>query len=124
MQLSDLREDIQQQLLAERTTLCSKWKVNTPYQVCFTNAEDTRYFTAVRRQLSWNDDKGNYMPFGGGSVWHITYGKILWSRTKKPMGGFDYIWVRSNKTFGKSANGTEIPKTLATKAEVMQLLDR
>ena len=57
MLLSELSADIQQKLRKERAELCSRWKVNTPYQICFTDAEGTRYFTAVRKQSPWNDDK-------------------------------------------------------------------
>ena len=121
MLLSELSADIQQKLIKERAELCSRWKVNTPYQICFTDAEGTRYFTAVRKQSPWNDDKGHYMHFGGGSCWYITYGKIQWSTTKNPVGQVEYIWVKSGKTFNVSRNGTPIPKTLPTKAEVLQL---
>ena len=123
MLLSELDANIQQKLKVERTELHSKWKVNTPYQICFTNAEGTRYFSAVRKQSPWNDDKGHYMNFGGGSCWHITYGKILWSTTKNPVGETEYVWVKSSKIFGKSLNGTIIPSTLPTKAEVLKLAE-
>lgn len=77
MMLDDLDIDIKNSLLESRKNLCSEWKENTAYRVCFTNPEGTRYFRAVRCCVSWGDDKGNYMPFGGGTYWKITYGKIL-----------------------------------------------
>lgn len=107
---------------AERLTLCDSWKINNSYEVCFVNKEGTRYFSAIRKCISWNDDKGNYMPFGGGSVWYVSYGKIQWDRMKQIMGkDFDYYWCKGSK-FTKSQNGTIIPKTVNTKKEVMDLV--
>lgn len=121
MMLDDLDIDIKNSLLESRKNLCSEWKENTAYRVCFTNPEGTRYFRAVRCCVSWSDDKGNYMPFGGGTYWEITYGKILWTTGKDVMGQKTYYWVQSNKTFGKSSNGTIIPTKVGTKKEVLEI---
>lgn len=121
MTLSDLPQEVQQELINERVELCSKWHRNTPYEVCFTNKEGTRYFEARRKQSAYSDDRGNYMPFGGGSQWYIYYGKILWDRRKNPVGEWDYYWVKTGQTFGKSSNGTMIPKSLGKKSEVIEL---
>lgn len=121
MKLDDLDSKIKNELLEQRKELCSKWKQNSAYDICFTNTDGTRYFKAMRVVLSWNDDKGHYMPFGGGTYWKIIYGKIKWATVKNPIGGKDYVWVQSRETFSKSANGTVIPIKLKTKKEVLEI---
>lgn len=37
------------------------------------------------------------------------------------MGQKTYYWVKSNKTFGKSSNGTIIPTKVGTKKEVLEI---
>ena len=121
MKLDDLDGKIKNELLEQRKELCLKWKQNSAYDICFTNTDGTRYFKAMRVVLSWNDDKGHYMPFGGGTYWKIRYGKIKWATVKNPIGGKDYVWVQSRETFSKSANGTVIPIKLKTKKEVLEI---
>lgn len=121
MTLNDLDFDIKNKLVEQRKELCSKWKKNDSYNICFTNEEGTRYFRATRVVSSWNDDKGNYMPFGGGSCWKIRYGKIKWATEKDPLGGTVYSWVQSRETFSKSVNGTVIPNEVKTKKEVLEI---
>ena len=88
-------------------------------QVLLYNQPGTRYFHARRHQNSWYDDKGNYMPFGGGSEWTLQYGCIGFSRKKQVM-GYDYVLCRG-KTYSKSANGTIIPASVKTKKEVLSI---
>ena len=121
MKLDDLDIEIKNELLEQRKELCSKWKQNSAYDICFTNTDGTRYFKAKRVVLSWNDDKGHYMPFGGGTYWQIRYGKIKWATEKNPIGGTVYVWVQSRETFSKSANGTVIPNEVKTKNEVLEI---
>lgn len=124
MKLSDLVPEIKERLLAERPMLHETWKENTPNRICLTNAEGTRYFIASRKHLAWNDDKGNYMPFGGGSIWLVRYGKIKFRVTNDPFGQPEYSWYCSGEVFGKSANGTVIPQQLSTKKEVLDLIKK
>lgn len=125
MTLSELPQTIQDELIAKRKELHNTWKRNDSYHILFTNEEGTRYFQADRISECYTDNKGNYMPFGGGSYWKITYGKILWNRRKQPMGcEYDYYWTTSSSTFSKSKNGTIIPKTLSKKSEVLELAKR
>lgn len=121
MTLNDLNIEVKNQLIEERKQLCNKWKENSAYRICFTNPEGTRYFLAIRKVLPWNDDKGHYMSFGGGSYWQIRYGKIKWATEKDPIGGKVYLWVKSRETFSKSANGTNIPNEVKTKKEVLEI---
>ena len=121
MKLDDLDIKIKNELLEQRKELCSKWKQNSAYDICFTNTDGTRYFKAKRVVLSWNDDKGHYMPFGGGTYWQIRYGKIKWATEKNPIGGTVYVWVQSRETFSNSANGTVIPNEVKTKKEVLEI---
>lgn len=122
MKLSELPSEVQQQLAKQRNELSGK-RINTAYRVELYNADGTRYFEALRCCQSWNDDKGNYMPFGGGTYWTIRYGAVQCTTRKNPFGGKAYE-LCNGKQYGKSANGTEIPKSLKTKKEVLALVNR
>lgn len=120
MKLQELPKEIQEQLARERAQL-SKRQRNTAYDVLLYNREGTRYFYAHRVSQSWSDDKGNYMPFGGGSFWAIRYGCVQFTKYKNPVGETDYM-LCDGKQYGRSANGTDIPKRLDTKKEVIALV--
>jgi hypothetical protein len=62
------------------------------------------------------------MPFGGGTYWKIRYGKVEVGAFKSPVGTREYQLIDGH-TYGKSANGTEIPRTLETKKEVLALIN-
>ena len=117
MKLSDLPIDIQTIMNEKRAKLWQTERCDTPWRVAFVNKEGTRYFTAYR--------KNDFSRYSGGSIhgwWIVRYGKVLWDRRKQQLGdGYDYFWVFSNKTFKKSANGTEIPNEVHTKQEVLAL---
>lgn len=117
MTLQDLPEDVQQKLLSERVKLWQTMHANDAWHVAFVNKEGTRYFEAYRR----ND----FTRWSGGSMhgwWRVRYGKVLWDRSKQPIGNdYDYFWVFSNHTFKRSMNGTDIPKEVHTKKEVIEL---
>ena len=121
MTLAELPQKIQDELNAERKQLYITMAKNDPYNITLVNEAGTRYFTARRKCESWNDDKGNYMPFGGGSHWSIAYGEVRWDRRRNPVGEYDYFWVLSNKRYGRSKNGTEIPGRVATKKEAIAI---
>lgn len=124
MNISELDLEIQNKLLSSRKELHNEWKRNTQYEVVFTNIEGTRYFRAMRKQLSYSDNKGNYMPFGGGSIWHVRYGCIVWNREVN-FRVEEYKWIESSrKIFNKSSNGTIVPSRLKTKKEVLELAKR
>lgn len=116
MKLSDLPLDVQTKLRQERAELYKTRHVNTPWNVAFVNKEGTRYFSAWR--------KNDFAKWSGGSMhgwWCVRYGKVLWDRRKQPLGDdYDYFWVFS-ETFRKSANGTEIPREVHTKKEVLEI---
>ena len=120
MQFSELPQEWQESLLADRKKLKER-NVDTPYNVVRYNADGTRYFRARRCCRSWNDDKGNYMPFGGGSYWTVRYGQVQFKKVRNVMGQTEWE-LCEGKTFPKSANGTEIPREVATKKEVMDIL--
>ena len=101
MKFCDLPIDTRQRLNCERLNLHNR-SINSAYEVLLYNQLGTRYFHARRHQNSWYDDKGNYMPFGGGSEWTLQYGCIGFSRKKQVM-GYDYVLCRG-KTYSKSAN--------------------
>lgn len=123
MKYSELPQEAREQLESNKASFIESNTCNNSYRVQLISENGTRYFVATRHQSSWNDNKGNYLPFGGGSTWTITYGAIQFQRVKNPVGGYDYEWCLG-KMFGKSANGTEIPKELKTKKEVIELVNK
>lgn len=120
MNFSDLPLEIQLRLQREREALGGK-ALDTAYEVLRYNATGTRYFRARRVCKSWADDKGNSMPFGGGSYWTVAYGAVQFRIIKDAMGRKDYE-LCEGKRFSKSANGTFIPNRVETKAQVKELL--
>ena len=120
MKFNELPIEIQEQLNAEREELKSK-HINTPYKIHIYNADGTRYFCANRVCRSWNDNKGNYMPFGGGTYWTLIYGKVQFQRYRNVMGETDYS-LCDGDCFKKSANGTIIPSRVETKKEVLGII--
>lgn len=114
MTISELPIEIQQQIAAERIELGKKC-INDGYTVEIYNSDGTRYFYARRYQYA-----SQYMAFGGGSYWKIQYGVVGWFRRKNPVGEWDYE-LGFGKCFGKSANGTIIPKQVSTKKEVIAI---
>lgn len=119
MRFSELPQQVQDSLTSEQSHLHLK-QVNTAYEVLFYNKTGTRFFHARRVQSSWQGN-GAYMPFGGGSVWAIKYGEMGFRTCRNPFGGID-AELREGKTFGKSKNGTVIPKSVSTKREVLALI--
>lgn len=122
MKLTELPQEVQGQLAFERATLKHKCE-NSAYRVVLYNEAGTRYFTAFRQCESWSDDKGHYMPFGGGTYWVIAYGCVQFRAYKSCVGTREYE-LCNGKRYGKSANGTEIPSRLATKKEVLALVKK
>lgn len=118
MKFNELPIETQQRLNRERLELY-KQSINSAYEVLLYNQAGTRYFHARRHQYSWNDDKGNYMPFGGGSEWTVKYGVIGFSRERQVF-GYDYE-LRQGKCYAKSANGTVIPASVKSKQEVISI---
>lgn len=118
MKFSELPIEVQEKLNAERLDLRNH-QINNKYEVLLYNPSGTRYFHARCRQNSWQDNKGNYLPFGGGSEWEVKYGFTGFIREKQII-GYDYR-IAKGKTYSKSANGTIIPSTVKTKKEVILL---
>lgn len=121
MLLSDLPNDVQEQLTSERLRLHVEWKRNDAYHILFTNIDGTRYFEANRISES-SCFRGYYMPFGGGSYWEIKYGKIKWSSTYDNLScSTKYYWKCTRQVFRKSTNGTVIPQILRKKKDVLEV---
>ena len=118
MKFNELPIETQQRLKEERAKLSVKI-INNAYEVLLYNQEGTRFLSARRHQSSWQDEKVNYMPFGGGSEWTIRYGCVGFAR-KKQVIGYDYELVCGN-LYSKSSNGTIIPNTVKTKKEVLTI---
>lgn len=114
--LSDMPEMVANEMREIRKNLKKDWARNDSYHVCFVNEDGTRYFMA-------NRENGFDGYTSGNNHWNIRYGKILWDFEKNPMGMFEPIWIKG-KTFGQAKNGTMIPKQVATKAEVMELVKK
>lgn len=123
MKFEELPAEKQKALNRERQQLKGKC-TNTPYIIHIYNADGTRYFYARRCCEAWSDpNTGNSMPFGGGSHWRISYGAVQFERYTNPVGERDYR-LCDGKRYGKSANGTPIPCVLATKKEVLSLINQ
>ena len=120
MKFSELPKQVQETLAKEKGLLHLK-KINTPYEVLVYNETGTRFFNARRVQSAWQDNNGNYMPYGGGSKWVIKYGEVGFRTCRNPFGEID-AELCMGKTFGKSKNGTVIPQSVATKKEVLALI--
>lgn len=118
MKFSELPIDTQQRLNDERSKLSNR-SINNANEVLLYNQSGSRFFSARRHQSSWQDDKGNYMPFGGGSEWTVRYGCVGFAR-KKQVIGYDYELVEG-KLYSKSSNGTVIPTSVKTKKEVLSI---
>lgn len=65
MKFSELAKEVQDRLIKEKKSLHSK-NINTSYEVLVYNEAGSRFFNARRVQGSWQDNRGNHMPFGGG----------------------------------------------------------
>ena len=119
MRFSELPQQVQDSLTSELNLLHLK-QVNTAYEVLVYNKTGTRFFHAKRVQSSWQGN-GAYMPFGGGSQWIIKYGEMGFRLIRDPFGGIG-AELCMGRRFGKSKNGTVIPNSVATKAEVLALI--
>ena len=119
MRFSELPEQVQETLAEAKCRLHLK-QVNTAYEVLVYNETGTRFFNARRVQSSWQGN-GAYMPFGGGSEWTVRYGEMGFRTFRNPFGGIDAELCMS-RAFGKSSNGTVIPKSVGTKKEVLALI--
>lgn len=122
MKFEDLPLAVRDKLQAERIKLANH-RVNTAYAIELYNESGTRYFRAKRCCQCWNDTNGNYMPFGGGTYWVISYGKVQVRAYKSCMGTQEYE-LYNGKRFDKSANGTVIPTQLNTKKEVLEIINK
>lgn len=117
MKFNELPQEIQDSLNAEAKALREKNR-NTPYEVLLYNEKGTRYFMARRNAIgtTWGS-------FGGGSEWKCSYGKVQFQRRRDPLGGIEYVLTEGQR-FAHSANGTEIPEKVATKKEVIDIINR
>ena len=122
MKFTELSQEWQDKLSADRKVLCKK-NHSDSYEVIMYNAEGTRYFRARRVCHAWNDDKGHSMPFGNGTHWTVRYGAVQFSAHRNPCGEIDYE-LCDGKTYGRSANGTVIPPRVDTKKEVIEILNK
>lgn len=123
MQLKDLPQEIQDKLLEERKQLCEKWHRNTPWEVCFVNKDGTRFFHAYRK-----NDYGSWDYGCKGGWWNVSYGVIRWRHRVEQIKFIGetvhhYEWVES-ETYKKSVNGTDVPREVHTKKEVLDLAKR
>ena len=119
MHYTDLPKEVQETLAEAKGRLHLK-KINTAYEVLVYNETGTRFFNARRVQSSWQGN-GNYMPFGGGSKWTIKYGEMGFRTYRNPVGEID-AEICMGRIFGKSSNGTVVPKSVSTKKDVMALI--
>ena len=122
MKLSELPALVQERLKADQARL-SERNFHSAYEVLAYNAEGTRYFKARRVCHAWSDDKGHSMPFGNGTHWTIAYGAVQFRYHKLMFNLGDYE-LCDGKRYTRSKNGTEIPSHVATKKEVMDIINK
>lgn len=115
MKFNELKEEYQQDLMLQIDKLVNTAR-NTPYVVnVYTK---TRHFYARRVCKCWSDDRGNYMPFGGGSYWKVIYCSLGFARRIDPFGGI-YYEIVDGKQF--ASKGDVIVENKGTKKEVLEL---
>ena len=119
MNITELPIEMQQQLAADRLALKT---INNPYFVRVHNPQGTRFLEARRVCRCWQNERGAYMPFGGGSYWTIRYGVVAWKKVKDILGGGYSVELADGKLYGAAANGTKIPRDVHTKADVLKLI--
>lgn len=128
MKFNELPINEQERLRAERLNMHNH-PTNTPFLIEVYSEDGMRKFSAERYQYAYKDNKGGYLPFGGGSQWKISYSGWAW--------GFDIqrddfnkcvkvpinIWPRrfSYKTF-EDGTRVEVPRVVKTKKEVIALI--
>lgn len=111
--LSELPEEVANEMREKRKIYANSICRNSSYEYCVVNEDCTRFFSASRT-YGWDGYKSY------GNTWHITYGSISWKFSKRLFGLYEPEWCKG-KTFGKATNGTEIPKMVGTKKEVIEL---
>lgn len=115
MKFIELPKEKQEELLAAQKELHKKHS-NTAYRVALYNESGTRYICAHRVSLA-----SQYMAFGGGSYWKISYGRVSFRRYKDPVGMTDYE-LANGQCYDKIGDYT-IPKTVGTKKELMNVIN-
>ena len=116
MTFNELPISVQERLNKERVEAHISWKANDSYKVRFTNKEGTRCFEATRK-VSMNAPYG--VVLNSGSIWEIMYYSIVVKNVGSKM--CPQYTLTAGKFFGKSANGTEIPRYVGTKKEVLEI---
>ena len=122
MTFLELPIEIQQQLNEQRINLHKK-VINTSYEIHIYNTNGTRYFSARRVQSAWYNNKGGYMPFGGGSKWIVKYGCVQFRKYRNPLGIIEFE-LCDGKVFTKAANGTIISNYIDKKSDVIDLIKK
>lgn len=112
MKFSELPIDVQERLNENSSTCQTEHQYRISY-LLIQYGRNTLFFSTTGLK-PWNDDKGHYMPFGGGTSWVIRYGCVQFKLVRNPMGQIDYE-LCNGKVYGKSANGTIIPNSLPNK---------
>lgn len=126
MEFNELPQEVQQRLLEESKNL-SKKNQNTAYRISLYNPNGTRHFFAIRKQLQWSDDKGNYMPYGGGSYWYTYYYVVGFKAYKDVLGEIDYKLVDSvscKNVILKNGEKVQVKGVFKTKSEVLELVKK
>lgn len=91
----------------QRASLCTKKMVNKCREVRFYNQQGTRCFWAYKSI--------------GMQEWNVRYGKVVISQQSDGK----YILTMSRETeFSQSANGTDIPRKVKSRTQVMELAEK
>ena len=95
-----------EKLIEQRTTLCTKKRINKCREVRFYNEQGTRCFWAYKSI--------------GMQQWNVRYGKVVISQQSN--GKYELTMSRATE-YKQSANGTPIPRTLQSRTQVMELAE-
>lgn len=115
----ELPQEYQNQIKKMRSELRSS---QGPFAVTLYSKKGYIVLIARRCQNAWEDHRtGNRLNFGGGSYWTISVRKVQWSVKKDLMGKGFSLELTNGKRFGLFDDGTRIPETVKTKAEVIEV---
>ena len=114
MKFSELPQEWQDKLNEDRKKLHLKY-VSGKWDLLVYNKEGTRYFWA-----HYITATGRYeYPY-----WVVEYGPVGFRIETDKKGNTVYVLCRSQKHYAKSLNGTEIPGTVRTKKEAIEVMNK
>jgi len=114
MKFYELPLEWQEKLSEERPKLHKRNHIGKSSVILY-NEEGTRFFYASYCSGMWRGDCPR---------WYVNYGAVQFARKYDDTGrGVEYEW-RWGKKYTQSANGTDIPRWVRTKKDVLELVEK